>query len=113
MESDPAVEALDALVVEDEAAGAELLADVDAPAAVLEPVLEAELEVELAGELELEPLLEPAVLDGEEEEELPLPLTAALLMQLTSTELRLIGGLRFWRPNEKHAATAPSVTLQY
>jgi hypothetical protein len=112
MESDPAVEALDALVVEDEAAGAELLADVDAPAAVLEPVLEAELEVELAGELELEPLLEPAVLDGEEEE-LPLPPTAALLMQLTSTELRLIGGLRFWRPNEKHVATAPSVTLQY
>lgn len=89
MESDPAVEALDALVVEDEAAGAELLADVEAPAAVLEADLEAALEAELAA---LVTLLEPAVLDGDEEE-LPLPLTAAALMQLTSTELRLTGGV--------------------
>jgi hypothetical protein len=102
------------LVVEDEAAGAELLADVDAPAPVLEAVLEAELEAALEAELEgaLETLPVPAVLDGEEEEP-PLPLTAAPLMQLTSTVLTLTGGLRFWRPNAKHPATAPSVTLQY
>jgi len=98
MERDPAVEALEALVVED-AAGAEPLAE-----------LAAAPEAELDGLLE--PLLEPAVLDGEEEEP-PLPLTAALLRQLTLTVLTLTGGFRFCRPNEKHAATAPSVTLQY